>query len=89
MSDYPNEEDLETIRTWKGSHKALMEFIEGIWWAADWGFSEGDDNKYYLSTGGWSGNEEIIGAMIENYVFWGICWDLSRKGGHHEFTVKR
>ena len=42
---------------------------------------------YHVSTGGWSGHEDMINAMQENYMFWGLAWYSSRKGGHFEFRV--
>ena len=87
MGDYPEDEDLESIKKWPHQDfHGLMEFIKGIWWCSDWGFSE-KDGIYSLSTGGWSGNEEIIGAMRQNYIFWSLCWMSSRRGGHHEFEI--
>ena len=41
-----------------------------------------------VSTGGWSGNESIIGAMKENtdylYTFIAFAW---RRGGHYEWRI--
>ena len=38
-------------------------------------------------TGGWSGNESIIGALNDNRLWWGRCWVSSRRGGCHEFEI--
>lgn len=38
-----------------------------------------------VATGGWSGNEDIIRALQENYVVWGITWQLSERGGRYVF----
>ncbi len=38
-----------------------------------------------VATGGWSGNEDIIMALQENYVVWGITWQLSERGGRYVF----
>lgn len=34
-----------------------------------------------LATGGWSGNECLIGALERNLVVWSFCWRLSAIGG--------
>ena len=46
------------------------------------------ENKvvYELITGGWSENEEIVMALQENYLFWGLCWQESVRGGRYEFS---
>ena len=85
--DYPTEDELQKIRDWPvGDNLGLLEFVRSIWWLPEWGWDSAD-GKYNISTGGWSGNEEIIGAMQANYIFWGTCWRVSRAGGHFEFQV--
>jgi len=92
--DYPSEEALEFVKNFdvkKFGCLALAEFIENIWWNPEFGFSITDGEKkktLRLSTGGWSGNEEIICVMKENVIFWSICWVLTRRGGHYEFEIE-
>jgi hypothetical protein len=43
--------------------------------------------KLYLSTGGWSGNEDIIESLRLNFIFWSMCWAKSVRGGHYWFIV--
>ena len=98
MSDYPTDDDLKRIREWPDDDSAgWLAFIRSIWWSADWGWHsyEGiDDYKkpitiHLVSTGGWSGNEEIIDAMREQFIHWMMTWRSHRVGGHYEFRVPR
>lgn len=92
---YPTDEALEMIRTWNHDNKFrdLMDFVKNIWWKPEWGWYETVDEKghsvYNISTGGWSGNESIIDALQDNYIFWGFCWEQSRRGGHYIFKIKK
>ena len=42
--------------------------------------------KFYYSTGGWSGHEEIIEELKKTW-FWMFCWEQSRRGGHYIFEI--
>ena len=90
---YPTDEELTRIREWPGDDpRGWLAFIKLCWWAADWGWSEEYEPRwattYHVSTGGWSGNEEIIRAMRENTnLLWGQVWESVRQGGHYVFTV--
>lgn len=42
---------------------------------------------FYISTVGWSGNERLIEAMQANDMFWSLCWQSRRRGGHYRFHV--
>ena len=42
--------------------------------------------KFYYSTGGWSGHEEII-RELEKTWFWVFYWEQSRRGGHYIFEI--
>jgi hypothetical protein len=76
---------------------ALMDYLRGIWWMPTWGFHgphEAKDEffdtnirRYQLSTGGWSGNEDLIEALQQNFFFWSFCWQSSRRGGHYVFEI--
>lgn len=90
---YPDDEELEMIKNWNikevSQRKELMDFVKGLWKNADIGYWEDDGNFYKISTTGWSGNEDLIGAMMDNRMFWLICWVSSRRGGHYEFELTR
>lgn len=90
-NDCPTEEELETIKTWpikgRDSIGLLFKYIQRLWRWDRYFTVKG--NTFELSTGGWSGNEDIIGAMQENFVFWSLCWKSSRVGGHYVFKVPK
>ena len=83
---YPSAVELNIIRNWPNNWPALMEYVESLW---RWNnYFEKNGSRYYLSTGGWSGNEEIIGALKDNQMFWIMCWYSSKRGGHYQFEIK-
>ena len=87
---YPTDKELRTMRKWpwEQGFVSFMEYVKSCWWAADWGWSQ-RGHSYYISTGGWSGNESIIYAMHQNFLFWSQCWKLSRVGGHYRFFIPK
>lgn len=103
MSDneYPTDAQLKKVQDWEiasttdRSIAQLIEYIESIWWAPDWGFKlyRGRDSlfgkrrvmKLQLHTGGWSGNEDIIRALETTFLFWSLFWEKSIRGGHYWF----
>ncbi len=91
---YPAEETLKAIEKWpyEDGFVELMEFVAKAW-NEDYGKVEKEEREgemvYKFVTGGWSGNESIIGALERNFVFWGLCWVKSERGGYFEFEVKR
>ena len=90
--DPPTEETLKTIREWnmlaKG-YKPLMDLVGEQWWMPEWGWDPSEDGFYSISTGGWSGNEVLIEALHNNYLFWSLCWVSSHRGGHYEFELPK
>lgn len=81
MTDYPEETELQKIREWPyQDFDGLMDYISKLWHWPEYIWKEGAE--WHLSTGGWSGNEEILDAMIDNTVFWALYWQSTRRGGH-------
>lgn len=89
MNRYPTVDEFKKIEKWTKDYPALMEFIHEIWEYADCGYWRKIGEIYWLSTAGWSANEDIIAAMEKNWVFWNLCWVQSRRGGHYIFEVKK
>ena len=96
---YPTEKELKRLKKWNllkevvmGIDEDLLDYIESLWWAGEWGFKLKKGRKIWkleLHTGGWSGNEDIIYALKGNYLFWGMYWQKSTRGGHYYFEIKR
>ena len=97
---YPSSQDLQKIATWplpvNLDWTLLMEFIRGLWRYPEYFYVLNNDPQlkhetwneppyYVLGTGGWSGHEEIIDALQQNSLFWGMCWWSSNAGGKHIF----
>lgn len=93
MCDYPSDEVLEAIRNYKfdriNEADEFFNFIRNNWWIPEFGFTRSVTKKgfvrYRLATGGWSGNESIIYAMKDNWLFWAFWWKSSSRGGLHIF----
>lgn len=85
---YPTEEVLYQIGTFRGDqiHKEILELVRSLWYYPD--FVEVNGNEYIFRTGGWSGNESLIHAMQENWIFWSFCWEMSKRGGLYVFKCK-
>jgi hypothetical protein len=96
---YPTEETLERIRTWPtatlADMAAAMDFAGLAWsypdlWKCDPDFRDPKwpsfpRRRYVFSTGGWSGNESIVGAIEANQMLQMIgAWSW-RRGGHYEY----
>lgn len=83
---YPTDEELERIETWGPNDlEGWFEFIHSNWIYPSYFGKAG--NLYEISTGGWSGHEEIINAMEKNYVCWSLTWQQARRGGHFLFEI--
>ena len=90
---YPEDAELERIATW--DHRdlpGLMQFVGTLWQYPEFGWREVATSRgtlFTISTAGWSGNEEIISALHSNRLFWMLSWQSSRRGGHHEFELRK
>ena len=102
---YPTDAALDAIKLWHFTDaRGWFKFIEGLWWHSSMLWKEDDVphdlrsfkgyedkmvHRYWISTGGWSGNESIIRAMQENnHMLWTLTWVQSRRGGHYIFESK-
>lgn len=74
-----------------------FQIMKKYWWNSDTLFRtdvsrdeiSGETKRMlYLSTGGWSGNEDLIKALQENKEVWNMIWYASQVGGHHAFMLK-
>ncbi len=88
MSDYPTEEELKEITT--APHDKVLDMARALWYYPEYWRTKpaprGEIGVHHLvSTGGWSGNESIIEAMMGNNLFWLIHWQSSTRGGHYVF----
>lgn len=84
---YPTEETLERIKSWDvKDFVGLADFLCEAWWYPNRAFlSTSKDGRpmLHLSTGGWSGNEDMLGHLPK-------LWDLfyfhtHTRGGHYVY----
>lgn len=85
---YPEDDELKRLSEWPYADvDGLLLFVRELWhWPQ---FAECDGDELRLVTGGWSGNESVIGALKQNMGFWAICWESSHRGGLHVFNLSR
>ena len=87
---YPDEEELKKIAEWDYcDFHGLMDYVKERWKYADCGYWKKGRKYYRISTGGWSGNESIISALMENTMFWAVFWESSKRGGHYNFEIRK
>ena len=85
---YPTEETLARIRSFNPYEQDLDEFIEFLMdnWVNGYPPEFNKETRILkLSTGGWSGCEDIISALKDNFTFWILFWYSCFRGGHYEF----
>ena len=95
--DYPTDEELRLISNWSVKDiPGWFAFVQSLWALTDWKIEDAVDDilerpvtRYTISTGGWSGNEELIGAMQRNWLLWSLTWVQSRRGGQYIFEDPR
>ena len=83
---YPTDDELAALEHLaKGqNHLATVSAIIALWYYPD--RAQWNGQVLELSTGGWSGNEDVI-AVIQNTWFWWQCWDTSKRGGYYKFVI--
>jgi hypothetical protein len=96
VDGYPSEQSLTAISVWQIKSnediQALLDYCQTLWaYYGRWEDKPLDPEEgpmIWVATGGWSGNESIIKALEENWIFWCLCWQMSRRGGYHEFRTR-
>jgi hypothetical protein len=96
--DYPDTDELGRIESWPADDPlgwfAYIKSVGNYWPDPSWGWTE--ENGFdlerpvrviHVSTGGWSGNEDILEAMHANLMLWATTWTEHRRGGHYTFEV--
>ena len=90
---YPTGEWLDYMRTLTGTTGHLVNLLTDAMRAYGGVRVEpmSDDfgrpiREVYMATGGWSGNEEIVGHLQRSF-FWFAYWYQSRRGGGYWFRV--
>ena len=91
---YPDKASLERIKRWdilQDGIDGLLDLIEENTKWADRQIERSGKNviRYVYHTGGWSGNEDVIGVLHHNLFFWSMFWVKSIRGGHYYFKIKR
>jgi hypothetical protein len=86
---YPTDDTIDKIKRWPIlsplACRNLLRYCQEAWAYPDYFTWRGKIAR--VSTGGWSGNEDIIAALRENRVFWALCWMEERRGGHYKFEA--
>ena len=88
---YPTRHAIGRIRRWSyEDFDGLIDFVHDVWWPQGdpYGWKQ-KGRTLWFSTGGWSGNEEVVGALRANLMFWTMCWDASWRGGHFRFKLPK
>jgi len=75
MTEYPTEETLTKIRIWDTSNwdsmLELLDLLKDEWYWKQYFRLKGKNVlRLELITGGWSGNESLIEALMGNEIFW-------------------
>lgn len=89
---YPSDATLQRIREWPHPFIGLTDFLRESWAYPEYlrvESEESGDVVIVAATAGWSGNESLIGALEDNYVFWSMCWLSSERGGRYRFKLPK
>ena len=85
---YPLEESLDALKDFDPIKQTKADFLKLLsetwkWWKPECV----DGDRLRLATGGWSGNEETMTALRKNFLFHGLCWQSSHRGGLHIYDL--
>jgi hypothetical protein len=90
---YPTDAALEKIASYdfgkdfRAGIVGLVTLVTELW---HWGDTQykWDGVNLELHTGGWSGNEDIINALMGT-MLWHMFWQKSERGGHYYFIIPK
>ena len=94
---YPTDEYLKFIKDYTPEVMPIMSMVNIIcdnWYYQDWGVKMGRKYKgtikLELHTAGWSGNEDIIHAILKNIYLthFKMLYKKWITGGHYYFEIK-
>lgn len=87
---YPDEDTIRKIQNWNFTEpKEVIEFISEAWNKGYGSVEESYPGVWVFSTGGWSGNEDLIEALKRNNILYSVLsWrSLHLPGGLWIFAV--
>lgn len=90
---YPDEASLKAIKEWDFLRQGISGLLELITENTNWAdrqihITGKKAIRFEYHTGGWSGNEDVIDALCQNFLFWSMFWLRSTRGGHYYFKIK-
>lgn len=89
---YPTDRIIKTIANWSYKDPVeLMKFVESCWRHPELVYTDEVEDgveEWTLHTAGWGGNEDLIGALQQNTMFWALNWYQSTRGGKFVFRLK-
>jgi hypothetical protein len=89
VDDYPSDEELKAIAAARilsrADCKVQLDRVVELW--VDYGHAIEDEGTYTFTTGGWSGNEDLIEAVRANFILHSLCWEQSVRGGKHIYKL--
>lgn len=99
---YPTDKTLRILKKWPHDDAlGALKFMQSAWNYEDMASNElkpeeakivcaNDGDLYFrFATGGWSGNEDLMGAFEENRLCWAFTWCASVRGGLYIFRVTK
>lgn len=91
-NNYPDEESLKQIKDWDVLTKSVQNLLDLVYENTNWADRQIHQSgkrviRYEYHTGGWSGNEDVIGALHQNFLFWSMFWEKTTRGGHYWFRI--
>lgn len=99
MNTYPEEAEIKQLETFKpndgeslrDAFLRMMDFVHELWEYKEFGWTHIEDKNgehhFILATAGWSGNEEIIGAMRSNFLTHTFFRSMHVGGLYHYTTA--